>query len=181
MTRRTVSGSVRSASAVDPTTSENTSVTCFRDSFGSATCSSAAPQARQKRASSGCSFPQLEQTSATLLIVEAGKAGLYFIRGGNSRFPLELPPLKSVVESVASPGRGPTRRSRKARSPWRGSQGGTVGSHLNGGTCRLSRRVPYSVPQHADPLDLQLDLVARPQPAAVVVVEDRAASDRARA
>src|SRR5437667_7947678 len=40
---------------------------------------------------------------------------------------------------------------------------------------------PYDVSHHADSLDLELDHVARLQPAAVAVLEDAAGADRARA
>src|SRR4051812_10657324 len=41
--------------------------------------------------------------------------------------------------------------------------------------------LPNAVAQHADPLDLELDHVARLQPALVAVLEDAARPDRARA
>src|SRR5215207_8266381 len=45
----------------------------------------------------------------------------------------------------------------------------------------MPRRLPRAdrVPQHPDPLDLELDLVARLEPAAIAVLEDAAGSDGA--
>src|SRR5881397_2204485 len=64
MTRRTDSGSSRSPMAVEPATSQNSTVTVLRASrTGSAV--SAAPQALQKAEPSGFSRPQFGQVSTT--------------------------------------------------------------------------------------------------------------------
>src|SRR6516164_3024086 len=52
---------------------------------------------------------------------------------------------------------------------------------MAGGYLRLRGRRPDGVAEHADPLDLQLVVVAGLQPAAVAEFEDAAAADRARA
>src|SRR5439155_15974699 len=64
------------------------------------------------------------------------------------------------------PARG---RGAAAPSPWRGP------SPLH----RSPRPSSDPVPQDSDPLDLQLDLVARPEPALVAVLEDAAGADGA--
>src|SRR3954447_23924660 len=46
---------------------------------------------------------------------------------------------------------------------------------------RSARAWADAVPQHPDPLDLELDHVARPEPAAVAELEDAARPDRTRA
>ena len=56
--RRIASGSSRSPSAVDPVTSQKTTVTVLRTSRGAATGVSAAPQLPQNRNPSGLSWPQ---------------------------------------------------------------------------------------------------------------------------
>jgi hypothetical protein len=64
MTCRTVSGSRRSPSSVDPAMSAKTTVTvlrALRSKSGVAT--SGLPQAEQKRASSGPNFPQPPHTA----------------------------------------------------------------------------------------------------------------------
>ena len=62
---RSVSGSICSPMAVDPTRSQNRTVTVLRDSAaGPAAASSAAPHEKQNRASAGFSVPQLAHTRA---------------------------------------------------------------------------------------------------------------------
>src|SRR3954447_10196066 len=68
MTPRSVSGSSRSPSAVEPTTSQNSNVTVLRDSLrGVGTRASSAPQAPQNRNPGGLSVPQLAQTTRRTL------------------------------------------------------------------------------------------------------------------
>ena len=62
MTLRSDSGSSRSPSAVEPVTSQNTTVTVLRYLAFAGAASSGAPQAEQKRASSAFSLPQLGQS-----------------------------------------------------------------------------------------------------------------------
>jgi hypothetical protein len=57
MTPRMTSGSDRSASAVDPTTSQKTTVTVFLTSRDAAPAASGSPQRLQNRAPSGFSPP----------------------------------------------------------------------------------------------------------------------------
>src|SRR6185295_3865610 len=61
-TRRRLSGSSRSPSAVEPVTSEKTTVTVFRCSIERASAGSEAPQALQNLAPAGFSWLQLGHT-----------------------------------------------------------------------------------------------------------------------
>ena len=61
---RSTSGSWRSPSDVDPTRSQNSAVTTFRDSWAAAVGPSFAPQLEQKAASAGLPRPQDGQVSA---------------------------------------------------------------------------------------------------------------------
>ena len=63
ITRRSDSGSSFSPSAVEPVTSQNTTVTVLRTSRAGAGAASGAAQAGQNWKSSGLSRPQLEQVS----------------------------------------------------------------------------------------------------------------------
>ena len=58
MAQRSVSGSTRSPSAVDPTTSAKTTVTILRRSPAAAVADSGIPQAAQNRDRSGARSPQ---------------------------------------------------------------------------------------------------------------------------
>ena len=62
MTRRVDSGSSRSPIAVEPVTSQNSTVTVLRTSRGGGVSASSAPQDPQKRKPSGFSCPQFAQT-----------------------------------------------------------------------------------------------------------------------
>src|SRR6266545_5592833 len=65
ITRRTDSGSSRSPSAVEETTSEKSTVTVFLTSRAGTTGSRAVPQPGQNRASSGLSLPHALHTRMT--------------------------------------------------------------------------------------------------------------------
>ena len=68
-------------------------------------------------------------------------------------------------------------RGRETRGPGVVPASGGAVDDLDGHRSNLPS-VPDDVPQNADPLDLELDDVARPEPAGVAVLEDAPGSDR---